>query len=333
MHNLKHILTLLLLLEAITAFAQDPQLSQFYAAPLFTNPAMAGSVRKLRIASTVRNQYTALNNNYRTALFGADLYIPKMNSGFGLLATYDIAGDGFLNTTSLSAIYAYSTNINRNWAVSAALQAGMLQKQFDFSRFIFEDQLDPVRGVARPSLESNNPPLEQRIIPNFSGGAMIFSEQFYAGAALHNLFEPNQSFYYVNLDSSSLRLPRRYTLHAGANIFLTQSRYNENRLTLSPNVLFMQQRTFSQVNLGLYLKQKSLTVGTWFRQTSANSDAVIFLLGLTFPNFRVGYTYDYVVSRARSATVGSHELALVLTINYPKSSGGRNSKVLKCPAF
>ncbi|MFN4083672.1 MAG: PorP/SprF family type IX secretion system membrane protein [Bacteroidia bacterium] len=333
MHKKISIKTILILLLPILVSAQDPHLSQFYAAPLFTNPALAGASRKIRFATSVRNQYTALNNNYRTAVFGIDGFVPNANSGLGLLATYDIAGDGFLTTTSFNAAYSYSFDINRKWAISAGLMAGMLQKQFDFSKFIFEDQLDPVRGVARPTSEANNPPLEQRIIPNFSTGGIIFSDAFFAGAAIHNLFEPNQSFYYVTADSAALRLPRRYTLHAGANIYLTESRYDENRMVLSPNILFMQQRTFSQINAGFYLKQKALTVGTWFRQTSANADAVIFLLGLRFPAFRVGYTYDLVVSKARSATVGSHELSLIVELKTPKRQGIRNKKVLKCPEF
>jgi len=325
-------LTIALVLP-LAVIAQDPQVSQFYAAPVFTNPAMAGAARKLRVAATARNQYTALNNNYKTAIFGADIYLPKVNSGFGVLTTYDVAGDGFLNTTSVNAVYAYSTDISRKWGASAGIMGGIIQKQFDFSKFIFEDQLDPVRGLARPSLESANPPLEQRVIPNFSAGGLIFSNFLFAGAAIHNLFEPNQSFYYINADSSALKLPRRYTLHAGANIFLNESRYDEDRLTLSPNVLFMQQRSFSQLNLGFFVKQKALTVGTWLRQTSANSDAIIFLLGLRFTSVRIGYTYDFVISKARSATVGSHELTIVMEFKVPKGQGGRNKKMLKCPQF
>lgn len=321
------------MLAPVFALAQDPQVSQFYAASLYTNPAFAGASRKIRVAVTGRNQYTALNNNYRTAIFGADMYLRKANSGLGLLASYDVAGDGFLTSTGVSAVYAYNQNINRDWAFSAAISAGIIQKTFDFNRFTFLDQLDPVRGVVRPSAELQNPPLEQRTIPNFGTGVLVYSDYFYGGLAVNNLLEPNQSFYYQNADSASLRLPRRYTAHAGANIYLTQSRYEENQLLLSPNILFMQQRSFYQINAGFYIRQKALTFGTYFRQTSANADAVIFLLGLKFPSVRVGYSYDAVISNARTATIGSHEISLVIEIATKPRGGYRKDKLIKCPAL
>ena len=47
----------------LNAFAQDPQLSQFYASPIYTNPAFAGAAKKIRIATNARNQYTKKNHS------------------------------------------------------------------------------------------------------------------------------------------------------------------------------------------------------------------------------------------------------------------------------
>jgi len=311
--------------------AQDPQLSQFYASPIYTNPAFTGASRDIRFAASARTQYVKLSNNYRSSLVSADFYSSSLNSGFGLLASYDVAGDGFLTTTGVSAIYSYNFNINRQLAVNAAIQGGLLQKRYDFGRFIFLDMIDPIRGSVLPTQEASG--LEQREFLNFSAGGLIYSSIMYGGIAIHNLMEPNQSFYYVNSDSTSLRLPRRYTMHGGLNIYLTESREEANRLLISPNLLFMKQREFYQMNIGFYVKQKALTVGTWLRQTSNNADAVIFLLGLRFPNFRVGYSYDFVVSSARTATVGSHEIALIYEIKPKQRSRSRIGRPIKCPDF
>jgi len=59
-------------------FAQDPQLSQYYASPLYTNPAMTGASRKIRLTLNARNQYTALQNNYKTGVVGLDAYMGKI---------------------------------------------------------------------------------------------------------------------------------------------------------------------------------------------------------------------------------------------------------------
>lgn len=309
--------------------AQDPQLSQYYAASLYTNPAMAGASRNIRLAISGRSQYTGLVNNYKTGVVGLDGHISGINSGIGLLSSYDVSGDGFLTTTSASAIYSYNAQLNRQWGFNAAIQGGIIQKTFDFNKFIFQDMIDPVRGPILKTQESI--PLETRTIPNFGFGALIFSNKLFGGVAIHNLLEPNQSFFYQNADSSALRLPRRYTVHGGFNIALNKTRYEEDRIILSPNILFMQQRNFYQVNMGFYVKQKALTLGAWFRQTSKNADAAIFMIGMRFTNFKIGYSYDAVISKASTAAIGSHEISIILEFKPETGGRRRTSRALRCP--
>jgi type IX secretion system PorP/SprF family membrane protein len=321
------LLTILFLFSADT-YAQDPELSQFYAASLYTNPAMAGAAKNIRLGISARNQYTGLTNNYRTGVAALDAYIPRAKSGLGLLSMYDVAGDGFLTTTSVAAVYAFHAQINRDWGFNAAVQGGLVQKRFDFNKFIFEDMIDPVRGPVLPTKEVA--PQENVSFMNFGTGILFYGKQMFAGLAVHNLTEPNQSFYYQNADSSSLKLPRRYTLHAGVNIPLNNARYEEDQVSISPNILFMQQRNFFQMNAGFYVKQKALTLGAWYRQTSKNADAFIVMAGLKLSAFKIGYSYDAVISKAATTAVGSHELSLIIELK-PVSNNRRFSKALKCP--
>ncbi len=321
----------LLLFMLGDVLAQDPQLTQYYASPLYTNPAMAGAARKIRFTLNARDQYTALNNNYRTAVVGLDTYLPKIKSGLGVVSMYDIAGDGNLTTTSISAIYSYNLEINREWAFNAAIQGGILQRRYDFSKFVFRDMIDPTRGPILPTAEAKG--LEQIAVPNFGFGGLIYSSRVFFGAAIHNLLEPNMSFYTPDADNEALKLPRKYTAHGGLNIYLNKSRYEENRVILSPNILFMQQRNFYQMNLGLYIKQKALTIGGWYRQTSTNGDAAIFMIGFKLPALRIGYSYDAIISSAKTATIGSHEISLGFEIKPKNKSGARYNKKLICPAL
>ena len=309
--------------------AQDPQLSQYYASPLYTNPAMAGASRKIRVTMNARDQYTALSNNYRTAVIGADAYVAKVKSGFGVLAMYDVAGDGFLNTTSVSGVYSYNLEINREWAFNAAIQGGILQRRYDFSKLVFGDMIDPARGPVLPTAENRS--TEQIAIPNFGVGGLLYNSRVFFGAAVHNITEPNMSFYSPDKDDPALQLPRKYTFHGGANIYLNKTRYEENRVILSPNLLFMQQRNFYQMNLGFYIKQKALTLGAWYRQTSSNGDAAIFLIGFRLPSIKIGYSYDAIISNAKTATVGSHEISLGFELKTKNRSGTRYNKRLVCP--
>jgi type IX secretion system PorP/SprF family membrane protein len=311
--------------------AQDPQFSQFYANPLYTNPAFAGASNNIRFTIIGRDQYTAVQRNYKTAAASFDAQVNSLSGGLGAMATMDVSGDGYLTTTTFSGIYAYSTPLSRKVNLRAAVQGTYYQRSYDFNKFRFGDQIDDQYGFILPTAERSG--LQQINLLNFGTGVLVYSNKLYGGFAIHNLTEPNQSFYSPTSGDPAFKLPRRYTFHAGANINLTNQRYEEQRVILSPNILFMQQRNFNQLNLGFYIKKQALTAGMWFRQTSKNSDAAIFLIGLKFPKFRVGYSYDVTVSGARTATQGSHELSMAFEIKPHKKQAKRSSKAMKCPEF
>jgi type IX secretion system PorP/SprF family membrane protein len=321
-----------LVLCVSSIYGQDPQFSQFYATALYTNPAFAGSSKNIRVSSAVRSQYVALERNFRTAAVSIDGNINSLNGGLGFMATNDVAGDGFLRSTTYSGIYSYYIPVSRNISMRAALQGGVIQKTYDFTQFRFGDEIDDRLGFINPTNEPRG--LEQIMIPNFSAGFLVYSNHFFGGLAVHNLAEPNQSFYRQNSSADEFKLPRRYTAHVGANIYVTKERNLDDRTYISPNVLFMQQRNFNQLNLGFLVKKQSLTLGAWFRQTGSNSDAVIGLIGLRLPKFRVGYSFDATVSGARTATLGTHEVTLVFEIKkHSKSNTKKRVKQLNCPSI
>jgi type IX secretion system PorP/SprF family membrane protein len=326
--------TLFIILSLCTTcilWAQDPQFSQFYANPIYTNPAFAGASNNIRVGLIGRMQYTNIPNAYTTAAAAIDAPITSLNGGLGIMATTDIAGDGKLTTNTVSLIYAYNTKLTRKLYMRAGVQAQMYQRTYDFSKFKFGDQIDPQFGFILPTAERRG--IEQVTKPNFAAGVLLYSDRFFGGFASHNLAEPNHSFYNDKSSEAQFKLPRRYTVHAGANIPLTESRYDDQRVYISPNVLFMQQRNFNQLNLGFYVKKNALTAGMWFRQTSRNTDAVIILVGLKFPKFRIGYSYDQVVSGLGTAAIGSHEVSLAFEIKPPKKSEKKVKKAMRCPEF
>lgn len=331
MHNFRAlVLVLALLTSTVASFAQDPQFSQFYAVPLYTNPAFAGSSGNIRFNGAYRDQYIGIDNNFKTSYAAIDAHFNGISGGLGATFMQDVAGDGRLTTMQSSLLYAFHTPLSRKVHMRAAVQGTIVQKSYDFSKFRFGDQIDDRLGFVYPTQEPVGS--QQRLFPNFSTGAIIYSDRVFGGLAIHNLIEPNQSFYYANSPKEEFKLPRRFTAHAGMNIFLTHQRNEEERIMLSPNILYMSQRNFNQLNLGLYIKKQALTAGLWFRQTSKNTDAAIILLGLKFPKFRLGYSYDATVSGARTATQGSHEVSMAIEIK-PRKKPRSRLKVLVCPEF
>lgn len=309
--------------------AQDPELTQFYASPIYTNPAFAGTGNcGGRIVLNYRNQWPSLPGTFRTFVGSYDQHFDAIGGGVGLMAMQDVAGDGLLKTTAFSGIYSYQINVTRKFTMRAAIQATFQQRSVDFSRLRFADQIVARRGFINPTAESL--PTQSVSYPNFAAGMIGYTKNFYAGIAVHNLNEPNQSFF-GNSDAGTT-VPRRFTLHSGMVIPLEQSkRGGEPDLAISPNILVMMQEKFLQVNFGFYVNKGPLVAGLWFRQTSPNSDAMLVLLGFRHNNFKFGYSYDVTVSSARAAAPGSHEISAA--IEWCSKKRPKRYRKLTCPDF
>ena len=85
--------------------------SQFYANPLYLNPALTGATICPRLIGNYRNQWPAVGNAFITYNASYDQYVDFVHGGVGLLFTADRAGGGNLNTTAISLVYAYKFKI------------------------------------------------------------------------------------------------------------------------------------------------------------------------------------------------------------------------------
>lgn len=329
--TMKKLIPLLLIGMALTfgAQAQDAEFSQFYANPLYLNPAFAGSAAGPRVAMNYRNQWPSLSGNFVTYAASYDQHFDRLGGGIGLQAVYDRAGDGELSTTQFSGMYSYHLNVSREFAVKAGLQASVFTRSIDFNKLKWGDQIDPRGGFIFETME---PGAQQGVVQadpyvDFSAGLLGFSENFYAGFAVHHLTEPTMSFY-GNPESVH---PRKFTGHAGMMIPLENTRNPEN--FISPNILFQRQGNFMQVNFGAYVIRGPFVAGGWFRQTGYNSDAIMALVGFQKDIVKVGYSYDLTVSELRSAAKGSHEISLILEFENYDRRETRKWRDISCPDF
>ena len=128
------------------AQAQDPEFTQYYANPLFLNPAFAGSDRCPRMVMAYRNQWPAMSGNYVTQAVSYDQHINSIQGGLGLTVMHDQAGQNTLQTTRVTGMYAYQQQLHRKLTMRAALEASYFQKALDWSNLTFGDMIDPRRG-------------------------------------------------------------------------------------------------------------------------------------------------------------------------------------------
>ncbi|MCB0780176.1 MAG: type IX secretion system membrane protein PorP/SprF [Flavobacteriales bacterium] len=306
----------------LTTHAQDPQFTQFYANPLYLNPAFAGSARCPRVVLNYRNQWPALSGTFVTSSASYDQFVEGISGGLGFQVLNDQAGKGTLNTTTVSGMYAYQQALTRKLSISAGFQATYFQKSLDWSKLTFGDMIDPRRGFV---YNTNDVPRGGSVgNVDFSAGLLAFTDVFYAGFAAHHLTEPNES-----LIVGTSNLPMKITAHAGASLPLGggRGRYGASDTKLSPNILFQQQAEFRQLNLGLYVERGPITAGVWYR----TRDAFIVLLGFQAEKVKFGYSYDVTTSKLTTATAGSHEVSL--QFNFKCKPKKRRFRVVACPTF
>jgi type IX secretion system PorP/SprF family membrane protein len=318
----KRFIPFLLLLTAIIqeVHAQDPQFTQFYANPLYLNPAFAGSVRCPRFVLNYRNQWPAIPGNFVTYSASYDQHFDGIGGGLGVLVTNDVAGEGTLVSTNVSGIYSYHLEVNRNFSIKAGFQATYAQRTLDWSKLTFGDQIDSRFGFVFQTAEQV--PQQSKSYVDFSAGLLAYSDKFYFGVAANHLTQPDQSF----LVPTS-KLPMKLTVHTGAVIPLGRKTRFNDPAKISPNILFQQQQDFRQINVGMYFQKNPFIAGLWYR----NKDSFIALIGLQQGVFKFGYSYDITVSRLTNATAGAHEISFAMQLECkPKK---KRYRTINCPSF
>jgi type IX secretion system PorP/SprF family membrane protein len=245
------VIIITLLLHGLDASAQDPVLSQFFANRSYLNPAFTGLEDGLQISATARNQWYAADQGYSFFTTTAEWQEPCWNSGFGIAITHAQEGLAPMNASSAGLMYSYVIPAERqNWHFGFKYTYN--QKQLDWSKLTFSDQLDPVFGNIYGS--AVNPGQESVHYHDFNFGVVRrwdsktrtnrkhqYSTRSHIGLAINHM----ASLFGVGPDESFLgtgaEVPARITLHGGTIIPLEFLQGVGRHLTLSPNFRFESQ--------------------------------------------------------------------------------------------
>ena len=330
MKQFKAITLLLLLLTSNSAFSQDPEFTQFYANPIYLNPAFSGSHGCPRIVLNHRNQWPNITGAYVTNTVSYDQYVPAINGGISISFMNDMAGQNTINWNTVNVAYSYHLAVNRKFTILMGAQAGWNQKFLDWNKLTFGDQIDPHSGFI---YKTGDQPRSEKLLENgwgtkgffdASAGIIGFSKSFYFGVAVKHLTSPDQS---LILSDNPSELPMRITGHIGSKIELGGKSKYSTETSLSPNIIYSYQDGFMQLNLGMLVKYGAFTAGAWWRE----GDAFILSMGMDTGTFRFGYSYDITTSKLTNGSGGSHELSLGIYFNCKKSIP--KFRTISCPSF
>src|SRR4249919_1235677 len=139
MYRICLLLSLLILALEGTVTAQDPQFSQFYAAPLYLNPGLAGATGQARAGINYRNQWPAIDANFTTMSAYFDYFIEDYRSGIGALITRDVEGLAGLQSISLSLQYSYELQISKSIGFKPGFQVALFNRNVNFGKLTFGD--------------------------------------------------------------------------------------------------------------------------------------------------------------------------------------------------
>lgn len=334
---------LFLALGILTVKSQDIHFSQYFAAPLLTNPANTGFFQDdWRIGGNYKNQWPwgseISHKTYRTFSGYGDMGFFKDNlgngdwAGLGAVLVYDQAGDGDLSNTKifLSAAYHKSFGFDNQFYISIGAGGGFVQKKVDYTRLYFDNQWDDSGfDLTAPSGEPHSGETNTQLIDIQAGlKATYYANEKWnlsVGTAFFHVNKPKDTFY-----EGDNRLGIRPLSTVSAQIEVNK------KILIFPSLAYMNQKSASELLatiLGRYelkLDGAAHDHAIWFGLIYRYNDAISPLVGYEMDKIRLLLNYDINHSSLTNASrgAGGFELSLVYT-------GLRKEKVEKimipCP--
>lgn len=315
---IRKLLLLCLCLVPWFSWAQDVQYSQYYANPIYLNPALVGSTGMTRVGFNFRNQWPALDQTFVAYTAYADHFSERLNSGFGLIIQG--ANESFTETTwnEIGMAYSYRLQLSANQYIQAGMQGSFISRDAAFGRVVLGSQLDIDRGQVDLSGSGLVGESVVRTV-DAHAGLVYYGKRAWLGASVAHLLTPEISYL---MDGTS-RLPRKLGLHGGYRFNLAPGFINDyvnntdQERSFSVGFNYKQQGQFSQLDLGTEFFFDPLALGLWYRGLPTkyglpNHESLVAMLGVSLDSgLDVGYSFDFPLSTFQlGRSGGSHEVSV-----------------------
>ena len=284
----------------------DSQLSQYFMAMGYYNPAYAGVREDLNLLALSRLQWIGIEGAPKSFFIHADMpfKLGKTNHGVGLLIFTE--GIGLFQNTHVNLQYAYKQKL-LGGTLSAGLQFGLVNQSFNGEKVFYPtSQFHQQQDQAIPNVQVSG------IGMDIGAGLYYTHKKFYVGLGVTHLNKAE-----VRLDEySSMYLSSTYNLTGGYNIQLRNPLYE-----LQPSVFLKTDMQSFQADITARLVYNKMFNGGFSWRVN---ESVILLLGAKFGSFHVGYAYDFPTTPILKGTSGSHELMVSYKLKLKKSKSGKN---------
>ncbi len=293
---------------------QDAQFTQYMFNQLYLNPAYAGIKKITEITLVHRTQWAAYQPTFddggapATQVFSFSTQLPKLKSGIGIHLVNDALGP--MRNLEAQLSYSYHIAMKNNATLSIGLRGGVYSRSYDYSKLRFRDSGDPYNTGGGK---------ENDIVPDGAVGIYYNNPKFFASVSANHLVKAG--FQYKGA-TSAINL---IDVEALANSVYIFGGYhiNINRdLKVTPTLL-AKTTAFKAYSFdaGAWLTyQEKYSLGVSYR----NQESVNAFVGAYIPQkkgsqkmFRIGYSFDYIITGKTAKQPTSHEVLLAYTIPVP----------------
>jgi len=308
----------------------DTQLSNYWAAISYFNPAYAGQTGNLEATLLSRVQWLGIENAPRTTILTVQMPYSLLGKVQGFGASMYNDRSGLFSVSMYSGQYAWKKKMLKG-NFSVGIQVGYLNQSFDGTKVEI-----PQDDYHNPDDEAIPKSLVSGTSLDFALGLFFSKEKWFAGLSVNHLLAPT-----LNLsDKYVFEIPRSYYFTAGYNIQL-----NNPLLKLQPTLLVKTMEMTSLYLDGDSLVEKVETnmLKAMLRNTQVDvsvklvynklfwgglswrkGDALVLMLGGKFKMIEAGYAYDFPISRIIKESTGSHEVFIRYSMDLNMNKGIKN---------
>jgi type IX secretion system PorP/SprF family membrane protein len=332
---MKKFTTIICTFLVVSAQAQDPHFSQFFASPLTLNPAFTGKFDGIwRLAANHRDQWPSIPKAYVTTTASVDFPILQSKVpdndvfGVGISGLSDASANSILKLNYGSVSMSYHKGLDENGysTIGAGFQATYSSMNLDITKLQFEDMLTQNGFTGTTSDILTNGKNQSYVDVNAGllySGSTNGVNNFYIGTSMYHINRPKVSF-----KDKNWYLGGRVTIHGGGSFPVGQT------LMVHTSVIHQIQAKASETVLGGALSYSlngdadnpsAVYFGSWMRF----NDAIIPYVGVEVGGLRIGATYDFNISslKAASGSRGGSEFSIIY-IKRPADYKG-----IPCPKF
>jgi len=292
----KNVFLLLFSVLCLGAMAQQlPQFSQYRLNDYVYNPAVAGSNPYNEAKSNNRYQWVGITDAPRTYILSVHGQHRSKKVGLGGCLFTDIVGP--TRRTGVYFTYAYHLKLNEKMKLSFGLNGGIMQFMIDASKITLRDPVDAVIGNQ----------LQSVLLPDFGAGFYLYSDKFYIGGSVPQIFQNKIKFADYSYTSLS-KLATHYYVTAGYKFDLGED------FKLEPSVVVKYVDPAPvQTDMGLRAIYREKF---WLGAALRTKDAVSALVGYVYQeNLTFGYSYDFTTTNIKNYSTGTHEIMIGIKFN------------------